>query len=222
MIGGALRIALLPVVILWPAGTFAWVEGWLLSALYGVYALVTVVVLSRRDPELLRERMKGSPGQEGQKGWDTALMWAMIPVGMAVILVPGLDVVRYGWSEVLPMWARVLGFALHLPCMAWVVWVMLENTYLSRAVKIDEERGHSVITTGPYAIVRHPMYAAILPWMFATPMALGSRWGMVAALAMNALMVLRTALEDRTLHAELEGYAEYAEKTRYRLVPGIW
>ena len=221
-LGALLRMAFFPVVLLWPAGTVWWPEAWAVSALYVAYALVTVVVLARNDPDLLRERMKASPAQEGQKGWDKAIMLAMLPAGMAVILVPGLDVVRYGWTEPLPVPVRVIGFVLHVPCMAAVLRVMLENSYLARVVKIDEERGHSVITTGPYAVVRHPMYAAVLVMMVATPMALGSTWGIVAALAMNALLVIRTALEDRTLHEELDGYPEYAQQTRYRLIPGVW
>lgn len=217
-----LRMGLFPVVFLWPAGTWRWWEAWTVIAIYLLWAIALVVFLLRHDPALLAERMKGSPVQEGQKGWDKVVMVGMLVVGIALLLVPGFDVVRFGWSTRLPLWAEVTGMALHLPCLLGVMWVMRENTYLSRVVKIDEERGHSVITTGPYAIVRHPMYAFVLPLLLAMPLALGSRWGMVAGAAMGVLLVWRTALEDRTLHAELDGYPEYAKETRYRLVPGVW
>lgn len=217
----ALRVALLPVVLLLPAGTWRWPEAWLLSAVYGGWALGVVSFLSRHDPELLRERSKASPVQAGQPLWDRVLMVAMLVAGIALIVVPGLDVVRYGWSR-LPWPLQLLGFLLHAPSLGGVVWVMRENTFLSRVVKVDEGRGHHVITTGPYAIVRHPMYAAVLLAIVAMPLALGSAWGLLPALAMGALIVARTALEDRQLHRELPGYAEYATRTRYRLIPGVW
>jgi protein-S-isoprenylcysteine O-methyltransferase Ste14 len=99
---------------------------------------------------------------------------------------------------------------------------MRENTYLSQVVKIDEERGHQVITTGPYALVRHPMYTVVIILLFAVPVALGSRSALLVSVFLTALLILRTYLEDRTLHIELDGYPEYAKQTRYRLVPGIW
>ena len=111
---------------------------------------------------------------------------------------------------------------LHVPCFFFIAWVMRENTYLSRVVKIDEARGYQVITSGPYAIVRHPMYTAVIVLLFAVPVALGSRIGMIPAVVLTALLVVRTYLEDRTLHAELEGYPKYAKQTPYRLIPRIW
>lgn len=130
--------------------------------------------------------------------------------------------VRYEWSESLPLWMKVLAMLVHLPCFVLLAWVMRENTYLSQVVKIDEERGHKVITTGPYALVRHPMYIVLIVLLFAVPVALGSRFALILAMFLTVLLIVRTYLEDRTLHAELEGYPEYAKKTPYRLFPGIW
>lgn len=130
--------------------------------------------------------------------------------------------VRFGWSEPFPVWLEIAAMVVHLPCFLLILFVMRENTYLSRVVKIDEKRGHEVITTGPYAIVRHPMYTAVITMVLAMPIALGSRWGLIPAATMVVLLLARTALEDRTLHQELTGYQDYAEKTRYRLIPGIW
>ena len=216
------RIALFPVFVLAPAGTLAWWEGWVVCGLYMVYAVGTGIWLARADPELLRERMRASPVQEGQAGWDKLVLTLMAPLGLLLIVVPGLDVVRWGWSEPFPVVAELVAMALHLPALAFIGWVMHTNTFLSRVVKIDEARGHEVITTGPYAIVRHPMYLAVIVLLLAFPVALGSRWGLGPAAAMVGLFVVRTALEDRTLHRELAGYEDYAKQTRSRLFPGLW
>lgn len=221
-ISAAVRFAMFPVVFLLPAGTWHWWEAWAVIGLYLAYGAVIGTYLWRNDPALLRERMRTSPAQRGQKGWDKVLMILMIVPGMGIFVVPGLDVMRFGWTEPLPLWVEIVALAVHVPCFAFIGWVMRENTYLSRVVKIDVERGHEVITTGPYAIVRHPMYTAVLVMVFAMPLALGSRWGLIPAAVVAALLVVRTALEDRTLHAELPGYVEYAERTRSRLVPGVW
>jgi protein-S-isoprenylcysteine O-methyltransferase Ste14 len=109
-----------------------------------------------------------------------------------------------------------------IPCFVLLGWVMRENTYLSQVVKIDEARGHHVITTGPYAFVRHPMYLFAIVLFFAFPIALGSRVALLLAAFLTVLLVIRTYLEDKTLHEELEGYTDYSRKTRYRLLPGIW
>ena len=99
---------------------------------------------------------------------------------------------------------------------------MMTNTYLSQVVKIDHDRGHRVITSGPYAIVRHPMYTAVILLFVAFPLALGSRLGLIPAFFLIFLLIVRTILEDRTLHIELRGYSEYAKNTRYKILPGIW
>ncbi|MBW2462261.1 MAG: isoprenylcysteine carboxylmethyltransferase family protein [Deltaproteobacteria bacterium] len=216
------RTAFLPAVFLLPAGTWRWWEVWVMTALWVVYAIVMTTYLAREDPALLEERRSASPTQEGQKTWDRLLMLVFYPAGLALLLVPGFDVMRFGWSEPLPLWVEIIGLAAHVPCFVLLGRVMRANTFLSRVVKIDEERGHEVITTGPYALVRHPMYVAIILLFIAIPLAVGSRYALIPAAVSIIILVLRTHLEDRTLHGELPGYPEYAAKTRYRLVPGIW
>ncbi len=216
------RMALFPVAFLWPAGTWRWWEAWAVIGIWIAYAVGTTVFLSRHDPALLAERMKASPAQAGQKAWDKVVMLLIFIAGLGLFIVPGFDVVRFGWSERLPVWVEILAMVVHLPCFIFTGWVMYENTYLSRVVKIANERGHQVITTGPYALVRHPLYSAVIVMVFAVPVALGSRFGLIPAALMGALVIVRTYFEDRTLHAELPGYPEYAEETRYRLIPGIW
>lgn len=216
------RLTLFATAIIWPAGTWLWWEAWALIGLWGIFAIAITADLARHDPALLAERMKASPVQKGQKAWDKILMLPMVVIGFGLYLIPGFDVVRFGWSEPLPVWIEILAMAVHLPCFAAIAWVMRENTYLSRVVKIDEARGHRVITTGLYALVRHPMYSAVIVLVFAMPTALGSRFGLIPAALLAVLFIVRTYFEDRTLHAELPDYPEYAKQTRYRLIPGVW
>ena len=178
--------------------------------------------LLRHDPALLAERLKLVPLQKDQKVWDKALMLLFIITGFALYIIPGFDVLRYEWSEPLPVWVRIIAMVLQLPCLFFLAWVMRENTYLSQVVKIDNERGHQVITTGPYALVRHPMYTVTIVLLFAVPIALGSMFGLIPAVFLTVLLIVRTYFEDRTLHVELAGYPEYARQTLYRLIPGIW
>jgi protein-S-isoprenylcysteine O-methyltransferase Ste14 len=205
-----------------PAGTWKWWEAWVVVGLWGVYGLATMIFLLRHDPALLAERLKFVPINKEQKSWDKALMLVFFIAGVALYVVPGFDVVRYEWSEPLPLWLRIIAMILHLPCFVLLGWVMRENTYLSQVVKIDQARGHTVVTTGPYALVRHPMYTVVIVLLFVVPVALGSRYALILAVFLTLLLIVRTYFEDNTLHLELEGYPEYAKATRYRLIPGIW
>ena len=216
------RMVFFSVALMWPAGTWYWWEAWVVIALWTVYGFVMTSYLLRHDPALLKERLRFVPVHQEQKSWDKILMSMFFIAGIGLYLVPGFDVIRFGWSEPLPMWMKVVGMVVQIPCFVLLGWVMRENTYLSQVVKIDEARGHQVITTGPYALVRHPMYTIVIVLLFAMPIALGSRYALILSVFLSVLLVVRTFLEDRTLHEELEGYVEYAEKTRYRLLPGIW
>jgi len=218
----AVRMSLFAVGLMWPAGTWQWWEAWVLVALWTCFAMAMTVYLLRHDPALLAERMKLVPIQKYQKIWDKVLMLLFFIAGLALYVIPGFDVERYEWSEPLPVWMEITAVFVHLPCFLLLGWVMQANTYLSRVVKIDDERGHQVITTGPYALVRHPMYMAVIAMLFAVPVALGSRFGLVPAAVLTALLIVRTHFEDRTLHRELAGYPKYAKQTPYRLIPGIW
>lgn len=216
------RMSFFTVAVLWPAGTWYWWEAWVVIGLWTVYGLVMTLFLLRHDPALLAERLKFVPIHEEQKTWDKYIMLVFFVAGIALYIAPGFDVVRYAWSEPLPLWIRIAAMFIHLPCFVLLGWIMRENTYLSQVVKIDEARGHQVITTGPYKLVRHPMYTVVIVLLFAEPMALGSRYALILSLFLTLLLIVRTYFEDRTLHAELEGYPEYARQTQYRLIPGIW
>ena len=216
------RITLFAVGLMWPAGTWRWWEAWVLVGLWTVYGLVIINYLLRNDPTLLAERLKLVPLQKEQKVWDKALMLLFFIAGIGLYMLPGFDVMRYEWSDPLPLWVRVTAMLVHVPCLILLVWIMRENTYLSQVVKIDKKRAHKVITTGPYALVRHPMYTVAIILLFAVPLALGSRFALMISLFLTLLLIIRTYFEDRTLHTELDGYPEYAKQTTYRLIPGIW
>ncbi len=217
----AIRMAVLGAFFFVPAGTLRWPEAWLLLAIYVMYAALVSTWLTKHDPALLRERLKGSMFQEGQKEWDRVLTIGFMIVGLPLLILPGLDAVRYQWTH-MPTVLSALGLAAHVPGFLLIFSVMKENTYLSRVVKIDVERGQKVITTGPYRVVRHPMYAAVILLTLCMPFALGSWLSLVPASLTVVLILVRASLEDKTLHEELEGYTEYAARTRYRIVRGIW
>jgi protein-S-isoprenylcysteine O-methyltransferase Ste14 len=217
-----LRMAFFAVALLWPAGTLGWWEAWVVIGLWSTFGLIGTIYLMRHDPALLMERLKFVPISKEQKPWDKAIMLLFFVAAIALYIVPGLDVMRFAWSEPFPLWIRVSAMLMHLPFFALLAWVMKTNTYLSQVVKIDKARGHQVITTGPYAVVRHPMYTIAIVLLFAIPVALGSRYALIPAALLALLLIVRTYFEDRTLHLELEGYPEYAKQTPYRLIPGVW
>ena len=216
------RMSLFALALLWPAGTWYWWEAWSIVALWSIFGGVLLRYLLKYDRDLLAERLKLVPIHKEQKTWDKVLMLVFFVAGIALYIVPGFDVVRYGWSEPLPLWMKVVAILVHFPCFYMLGCIFRENTYLAQVVKIDKARGHQVITTGPYAWVRHPMYAVIIVLLFAVPTALGSMYALVIAVFLMALLIVRTCLEDRTLHAELTGYPEYAKQTPYKLVPWVW
>jgi len=144
-----------------------------------------------------------------------------MPFYIAYLVLPGFDAVRHQWSHV-PLGVKVICFILLIASFIWISWIMKENTFLSRFVEIQKERGHKVITTGPNRFVRHPMYIGAAILMICLPIALGSLYALIPLVFCIIFVIIRTALEDKTLHNELEGYAEYAKRTKYRLIPGIW
>lgn len=202
------------------AGTVRWTAFWVLL---GFYVLTTggwMLWLKRRDPGLLKERMTGA-ARPGIKRWDRAIIGAYSALLAVLFLVAALDAARFGWSRV-PLVLQ--GLALLGLFAAWslVIRAFRVNAFLAEYVRIQTERGHTVCTTGPYRIIRHPMYVAVIVTVFLVPVLLGSLYALIPAGLIAALFVLRTALEDRTLRAELAGYEEYSRTVRWKLVPGIW
>ena len=203
-----------------PAGTFKWPEAWIFLLLYFSWLTAVVIWMKKNDPELLKERMTAKRKKD-VKPWDKAFIFTYSLVALVLIVLTGLDAVRFRWSHV-PLIIKVIGFLGLIPAMSIVTRTMKENTYLSEMVRIQEERGHQVCTTGPYQYVRHPMYVGVIFCLFCLPLALGSLYSLIPAFVAVILFFIRTALEDKTLYNELPGYKEYAENVRYRLIPGIW
>jgi len=216
----AVEALVLSALLFGAAGTILWSAGWVYLILFFIGALWITRRLMRRDPALLAERMK-SPVQSGQPFWDKAFILAMAAAWCGWLALMGLDAVRFRWSA-MPVWVQCAGGALMLLSFGLFGRVIRENTFLAAAVRIQTERGHRVISTGPYALVRHPLYAAMLVYLPATALLLGSWYGLAVSCMLSGGFVFRTAMEDRELRRSLEGYAAYAARVRYRLVPFVW
>ncbi len=214
----AATIVFLVALIFVPAGTLKWPEAWIFLAFYFVVVTGVLFWWKKHSPGLLKERMSR---KKEAKSWDKALLAMYTPLLLVLLALPGLDAVRFGWSEV-PVGFKILGFLGYFPATGFALWAMKENAFLSDVVRIQKDRGHTVCTTGPYRLVRHPMYTGVIIVFLCFPLSVGSLYSYIPASLIVLLFVIRTALEDRTLKAELPGYAEYAARVRFRLVPGLW
>lgn len=201
-----------------PAGTLNWPEAWIFLIFYLSVVGGVMIWLKKNDPDLLKERMST---KKDVKGWDKKIMIVYTLLLMIMLAVTGFDAVRFGWSHV-PFALKALGFLGFIPAMILVFWPMTQNPYLSRMVRIQKERGHQVCTTGPYKYVRHPMYGGVILFILSLPLFLGSLYALIPGSMIAFLFMLRTLLEDKTLHEELPGYKEYAKRVRYKLIPGVW
>jgi protein-S-isoprenylcysteine O-methyltransferase Ste14 len=205
-------------VLFFSAGRVAWREAWVFLGIYFALSLGASLAMLRYDPYLSQERNR--PGKN-VKRWDHVLVGVNLLLTLSLFVVIGLDAGRFGWSKV-PLAARILALFGFVPAFGLPLWASLVNTYMSSRVRIQEERGHQVVTSGPYAFVRHPMYLGMILYDICLPVLLGSWWGLTIGGLMIVLVVIRTFLEDRTLQEELTGYAEYTARVPYRLVPGVW
>jgi protein-S-isoprenylcysteine O-methyltransferase Ste14 len=202
------------------AGTLLWPAGWAFMALFFGFALAIVLWLARKEPELLAERMS-SPMQSGQPLWDKVFVVAVMVLFVAWLILMPLDAVRFGYSEV-PGWLQILG-ALGVVLSFYIMFLTFrENAYLAMVVKVQQERGQSVVSTGPYRYVRHPMYASTLLFFPGSALLLGSWWGLMFCTVLLGLLVWRIPLEERMLENGLDGYDEYERNVRYRLIPHVW
>jgi len=209
---------LMAAVLFISAGRLDWVWGWVYIGVYFIGIAINALVILPRNPEMIAERaeIKGDA-----KGWDKALGFLIGSATLGMLIVAGLDV-RFGWSARLPAAVHLIALAVAALGYALFSWALASNPYFSRVVRLQMDRGHTVAAGGPYRYVRHPGYAAMVISLLATPPVLGSLWALIPAGLVACLYVIRTALEDKTLRAELDGYQEYTQQVRYRLVPGAW
>ncbi len=211
-------IAFLAAVLFGLAGRVDWLQGWLFILVFAVFLFYYGVWALRSDPGQLEER-----SQVGQntKGWDKLILTIYTVLLIAMLVLASLDAGRFRWSPT-PVALQLAGWLGLFLAGRLVLWTASTNTFLSRTVRIQEERGQQVITTGPYRWVRHPMYSGVIVIMVCVPLVLGSNWAVIPGVLIGILFVIRTVLEDRTLQKELPGYHDYAEHVRYRLLPGVW
>lgn len=211
---------LLGIMLFLPAGTLAWPQGWIFLALFVGCSQATGLWLRKADPALLAERMK-SPFSADQRPRDRVVIVAIMICLSAWLVFMPLDARRFGWSHT-PLWAQVLGAALIAGAFWGWVGVLRANSFASVKVRVQQERGQTVISTGPYAVVRHPMYAYVLLLLIGAPLLLGSLWGLLGVGFVVPLLAARALGEEAVLMAGLPGYREYAGKVRFRLLPGVW
>jgi protein-S-isoprenylcysteine O-methyltransferase Ste14 len=205
-------------LLFFSAGRLDWGAAWIWMGAHIAILVVNGLILARLHPEVVNERGKK---HEGTRRFDKVVTAAITPFYFGLPVIAGLDAVRFVWAP-LPDWTVWPGLVLLGLSDVFILWAMVVNRHLETTVRIQEEREHRVVSTGPYRIVRHPMYTGMCVQFLSWPLLLGSGWAFVAALAVIALFVVRTVFEDRMLREELPGYAEYAGKTQYRLVPGGW
>lgn len=201
------------------AGRINWVEGWVYLGLNTLTQLISAFVLASKNPDLLSER---SAVGKGTKNWDRFLSVAVALIAPLLIMVTaGLDA-RFHSISVYGNSLWIAGIFLAFLCQMFVLWAMASNPFFALTVRIQGERGHSVVHRGPYQLVRHPGYLGSILFSLVCPLVLGSTWVVLPALLSCILIIIRTRLEDATLNAELPGYGEYSAQTRWRLFPGIW
>jgi protein-S-isoprenylcysteine O-methyltransferase Ste14 len=207
------------VVLFLSAGILTWVNAWIYAGLVAIYFIVSTVVLARANPQVLNER--GNLTGAGTKTFDK-LYIAVYPVfSFGSLIIMGFDAVRFQWSA-MPFWFIFIGVFLFVAVAPVAIWAMAVNKFFEWTVRIQNDRGQYVCTTGPYGIIRHPGYAGLIVSLLAYPFILGSWWGFLPNIILILIIVIRTALEDRNLQRELPGYREYTQKVKYRLVPRIW
>jgi protein-S-isoprenylcysteine O-methyltransferase Ste14 len=197
--------------------TFYW-QGWVFFGIHLTFFLL-FMFLFRDKMDLMMERIKPGPGI---KEWDKIFFAFYVPLNLTIFILSPLDGGKFHWSPDLPLYIYILAYAAYLSGVFVTVFAMWMNQFFSSIVRIQKERGHYVITDGPYKVVRHPGYSGAILLLVSMPIILGSLYGLIPAFLVVILLIIRTALEDKTLQHELEGYKGYTKQTKYRLLPGVW
>jgi protein-S-isoprenylcysteine O-methyltransferase Ste14 len=201
-----------------PAGSISWARGWLFLLVLVTVLGVSAPYLWRINPEIFAAPSRIHPGT---KRWDRILLGFLFPAMIAIVPVGALDDGRFHWSR-MSWWFVGLGYFLLITGTAITTWAQAVNRFFEPGVRIQTERGHHVVDTGPYAIIRHPGYFAACLLFAGIALALGSWWALIPAAFAALLIIIRTEWEDRMLHAKLDGYAAYAKRVAFRLIPGVW
>ena len=214
----AVTLIILAVLLFVPAGRITWTRGWLFLLVFTLLMFGAIAYFRRVNPQMFAIRSRVHPET---KRWDKVVIGLLFFAMFAIPLVAGVDDGRFHWSSM--SWLLVgLGYLLLITGWIGVAWAETVNPFFEPGVRIQTERGHHVIDTGPYAIVRHPGYVAASVMFAGFALSLGSWWALIPAAVGSLVLELRTVWEDRTLHVELPGYATYATRVRFRLIPGVW
>ncbi|MGD8457291.1 MAG: isoprenylcysteine carboxylmethyltransferase family protein [Anaerolineales bacterium] len=213
---GALIIG---IILFLTAGRLDWTMGWVYMGVYVIGLVINMFIMLAKNPEVAAGRAR-TPDKDTPR-FDKIFAAVYTPSLLAIFIVSGLDAGRYSWSRV-PAWVQVLSIVVFIIAWLFSLWAMVSNKHFETTVRIQVERGHKTISSGPYGIVRHPGYVSFVLMWSATPTFLGSWWGLIPAGILAVAFILRTAREDQTLLEELPDYAVYAEKVRFRLLPGVW
>ncbi len=216
-----LVVLVLPALPILLSADWAWREGWAFFLVLAIGFIASRALAARRHPDIIAERARAMQ-HEDVKGFDKVLA-PLVALGVILVgIVAGLDHGWHGAAPWFPAWSRWTALAVVILGYVFGTWALMENRFFSGVVRIQHDRGHHVVSSGPYRLVRHPGYAGILVCYPAFAVLLASVWAFAPAVISLVALVARTVLEDRTLRAELPGYAEYAQRTRYRLIPGVW
>ena len=214
-------VVFLPLVLFIAAGTVDWVMAWIYVAIHIVFTLLSRFMVYRTNPETLVERARSTQAEDAAGG-DRAMVLIVGLLGPLVIwIVAGLNK-RFSWPPDVSFTLQIISIAGIVFGYALGTWAMVTNAYFSAVVRIQKDRGHKVVTDGPYRFVRHPAYSGGLVSSLAMPLMLGSFWALIPSGIALIFLVIRMKNEDKMLMEELPGYSDYAQQTRYRLLPGIW
>jgi len=210
----------LAVILFFSSWRLDWVMAWVYVGVFTIMLLFSAIYQELSNPELLEERSELKP-REGVQTWDVILSAVVRLSLLASYVISGLDV-RFEWQPEIPLAVQVAALVIGLLGACLVFWAVAANRHAAVYARIQKERGHTVTTTGPYRFVRHPFYVGAITFSLAVPLVLGSPWALITGGLAALLFIVKTAMEDRMLREELEGYREYAERVRYRLLPGVW
>ena len=216
-----LYILIFPILLLFLSGDWFWTEGLIFSIWFIILCFTTIIYLYRKDPDLLAERYK-QPGTANQKGWDKYVVFGLLIGFTTWIVIMPLDAKRFGWTTYFHLWLKIFGGIGLVFSFFFFLRSYTDNTFVSPLVRIQTDRKQQVVSSGVYGFVRHPMYLAGSLLFIATPLLLGSTFGIIVGLLLVFLLIARIEGEEKMLINELEGYSDYKKKIKYRLIPYIW
>lgn len=214
-------ILIFPAVLLFLSGDWFWIEGWIFSIWFVALSWGAIFYLYRKDPELLAERYR-KPGTGGEKRWDMYFLYIFFILFVVWFVIMPLDAKRFMWTANFPLWLKIIGGMALIGSFFFMFRSYTDNPFLSPLVRIQKERKQYVVSTGVYGFVRHPMYLGGILLFIGTPLLLGSIYGVLIGVLLSILIMIRIIGEEKVLIEGLEGYGDYKNKVKYRLVPYIW